>query len=199
MTGRSRFSGIDPRIVIGTMLIVASVVGVWAVVDSADRSSPVYIASETLSVGDTVSEENLEAVHVRLEAAGDRYLSRMPDANVVITRTVLKGEFVPLSSVKSGARVQVSAVVIESATRLPGSVEPGSLVDVWAAEQQDDGSFAPPVVVVGEASVVRVVEQQGLVAGAGGSTVEVLIPTGSVASMLAAIAGQSSISIVPAG
>lgn len=199
MAGRSRLPRIDPRIVIGTMLIVASVVGVWAVVDTADRSSPVYVASETLSVGDTVSEENLEAVNVRLEAAGDRYLSTVPDGNVVVTRTVLKGEFVPLSSVKSGARVPVSAVVIESATRLPGSVEPGSLVDVWAAEQQDDGSFAPPVVVVGDVSVVRVVEQQGLVAGAGGSTVELLIPTGSVASVLAAIAGESSISIVPAG
>lgn len=199
MSRRSRLAGVDPRLVIGTGLILASVAGVWTVVEAADRSSPVFVAPETLTVGDTVSEDDLEVAHVRLEAAGERYLTHIPDGGLVITRTVFEGEFIPLASVKTDARVQVSAVVVESATRLSRSVEPGSLVDVWAAEQQDDGSFAPPVVVVGGVSVVRVVEEQGLVAGSGGSTVEVLVPSGSVASVLAALAGEASISIVPAG
>ena len=199
MKGRSRFPRVDPRLLVGVGLILASVAGVWFVVEAADRSSPVYVARSTLSVGDIISEDDLTVTHVRLDAADARYLASMPDGDLVVTRTVFKGEFVPLTAVRTGAQVQVSAVVVESATRLPGSLEPGSLVDVWAAEQQKDGSFGPPVVVVERASVVEVLEQQGLVSAGSANALEILVPTGSVALLLAALAGESSLSIVPAG
>lgn len=199
MKGRSRMLRVDARLVVGVGLILASIAGVWFVVEAADRSSPVFVASSTLSVGDTIEEGDLSVAHVRLDAADARYLSSMPDGGLVVTRTILEGELVPRSAVKSEAQVRMSAVVLDSGTRLPGSVEPGSLVDVWAAEQQEDGSFAPPVVVVGGASVVEVLEQQSLVTAGGGETVEVLVPTGTVALLLAAVAGDSAISIVPAG
>ncbi|MET0480665.1 MAG: flagella basal body P-ring formation protein FlgA [Mycetocola sp.] len=199
MKGRFRLRAIDPRVVVGAGLILASVAGVWFVVDAADRSSPVLVAASTLSVGDTLSEDDLDVAHVRLDKADARYLARVPDGGLVVTRTVFKGEIIPLSAVKASAHVQVRAVVVESATRLPGSVVTGSLVDVWAAERSEDGSFAPPVVVVGGAGVVEVIEQQGLVSSGASNTVELLVPTGSVALLLAAIAGESAISIVPAG
>lgn len=199
MKGRLRLPAVDPRAVVGAGLILASIAGVWFVVEAADQSSPVLVAGATLSVGDTISQGDLEVAHVRLDAADTRYLASVPEGGLVVTRTVFEGELIPLSAVKAGARVQVRAVVVESATRLPGSVEAGSLVDVWAAEQQEDGSFAPPIVVVGGASVVDVLEQQGLVTTGAASTVEILVPTGSVALLLAALAGDSAISIVPAG
>jgi hypothetical protein len=199
MKGRSRLPGVDPRLLVGVGLILASITGVWFVVEAADRSHPVFVATSTLSVGDTLAEDDLAVAHVRLDAADPHYLASIPAGGLVVTRTVFEGELVPLTAVKAGARVQVRAVVVESATRLPGSIATGSLVDVWAAEQQDDGSYAPPVVVVAGASVVDVLEQQGLVASGATDTVEVLVPTGSVAVLLAALAGESAISIVPAG
>ena len=104
-----------------------------------------------------------------------------------------------IDEVKADADVQVSPVVVESTVALAGSVKPGSLVDVWAAEQQDDGSFAPPTIIVSDAGVVRVIEQRGLVSPGEGDTVEILVPTGHVAALLAALSGESAISIVPAG
>ncbi|MCU1559606.1 SAF domain-containing protein [Mycetocola sp.] len=199
MNGRLRLPAVDPRVVVGAGLILASVAGVWVVVEAADQSSPVLVAASTLSVGDTIAEDDLEIAHVRLGAADARYLVSVPDGGLVVTRTVFEGELVPRSAVKAKAAVQVRAVVVESATRLPGSVKPGSLVDVWAAEQQEDGSFAPPVVVVGGASVVEVLEPQGIVAAGPADTVEILVPTGAVALLLAALAGDSAISLVPAG
>lgn len=199
MKRRSRLPGVDPRPLVGVGLILASIGGVWFVVEAADRSSPVFVATSTLSVGDTISEDDLAVAHVRLDAADTHYLASLPENDLVVTRTVFAGEFVPLTAVKAGARVQVRAVVVESATPLPGSVETGSLVDVWAAEQQQDGSFAPPVVLVAGASVVEVPEQQGIVASGTADAVEILVPTGSVALLLAALAGESAISIVPAG
>jgi hypothetical protein len=199
MKGRSRLPAVDPRVLVGAGLILASIAGVWVVVEAADRSSPVLVAASTLSVGDTLSAEDLAVAHVRLDDADARYLASVPDGGLVVTRTVFTGELIPLSAVKAGAEVQVRAVVVDSATRLPGSVEPGSLVDVWAAEKQEDGTFAPPVVVVGRAHVVEVLEQQGLVTAGSANTVEILVPTGTVALLLAALAGDSALSIVPAG
>ena len=196
---RSHRFAIDPRLAIGVGLIVASILGVWSVVQSADRSSPVYVAGSTLSVGDTISAEELAVAHVRLDAAADRYLTTIPDGGLVVTRTIFEGELVPRSAVRADAAVQVRAVVVESGIALAASVKPGSLVDVWAAEQQEDGSFLPPTVIVSDAAVVRVIEQQGLVASGAGATVEVLVPAGSVAALLAALAGTSAISLVPAG
>ena len=170
----------DPRFAVGVVLIVVSIVGVWLVVQSADRSTPVYLARSTLSVGDVVHDGDLTVAHVRLGEADTRYVPNggIPDDGLVVLRTVLKGELLPQSAVATDAAVNVSALVVGSASTLPESVEAGSLIDVWSAKVQDDGSFAPPVVLVSGASVVRVVEQQGLVA-AGGQDVEILYVKGS--------------------
>ncbi len=197
--GRSRRFGLDPRLGIGIGLVVVSIVGVWSLVQSADRSSPVYVASSTLSVGDTITAGDLAVAHVRLDSAAERYLSAIPEAGLVVTRTIPEGELVPRTAVGTGAEVDVSALVVPSAVALAGSVKTGSRVDVWVAEQQEGGSFAPPTVIVSDASVVRVVEQQGLVSAGGGDTVEILVPHGMVAAVLAALSGDNALSIVPAG
>jgi hypothetical protein len=190
---------LDPRFLVGIVLIVISIVGVWLVVQSSDRSTPVYLARSTLSVGDVVRDDDLTLTQVRLGDADAAYLADggIPDEGLVVLRTVLKGELLPQSAVATDATVNVSAIVVGSTSTLPESIEAGSLIDVWSAQVQDDGTFAPPVVLVAGAAVVRVVEQQGLVA-AGGQDVEVLVPKGKVASVLAALAGGDAISVVPA-
>ncbi|MFU8945666.1 hypothetical protein ACLRGF_02940 [Mycetocola zhadangensis] len=190
---------LDPRFLVGIVLIVISIVGVWLVVQSSDRSTPVYLARSTLSVGDVVRDDDLTLTQVRLGDADAAYLADggIPDEGLVVLRTVLKGELLPQSAVATDATVNVSAIVVGSTSTLPESIEAGSLIDVWSAQVQDDGTFAPPVVLVAGAAVVRVIEQQGLVS-AGGQDVEVLVPKGKVASVLAALAGGDAISVVPA-
>lgn len=189
----------DPRFAVGIALIILSIVGVWLVVSSADRSTPVYLARSTLSVGDVVHHGDLTLTNVRLGDADTSYVAdgSIPDDGFIVLRTVLKGELVPQSAVGTDASVNVSAIVVGSTSALAASVEAGSLIDVWSARVQDDGTFAPPVVLVAGATVVRVVEQQGLITG-GGRDVEVLVPKGKVASVLAAVAGGDAISVVPA-
>ncbi len=190
---------VDPRFIVGILLIIASIVGVWLVVSSADRTTPVYLARSTLSVGDVVRDGDLLLTNVRLGDADSRYVAdgSIPDDGLIVLRTVLKGELLPQSAVGTEKSVAVSAIVVSSTSALAESVEAGSLIDVWSAKLQDDGAFGPPTVMVAGAAVVRVIEQQGLVAG-GGEDVEVLVPTGKVAAVLAAIAGGDAIAVVPA-
>ena len=126
----------------------------------------------------------------------------LPDGGLVITQSVRDGELVPLSAVGSVAGLRTTAVVIESTGPLSSAVVPGSGVDVWAApavEQTGQAApFGPPSVLVPGAIVVRVLEDDGLVAS-GGVAVEVLVPRARVARLLHSIANADALAIVPSG
>jgi hypothetical protein len=189
----------DPRFAIGLILVVASVVGAWALVAGADRSITVYAARGALAVGDRIHAADLSVARVRLDTAGQLYVTpkRMPAEGLVVTRTVAAGELVPVSAVGTRAGASVTSVVVAVRGKLPGSLGPGSVVDVWGARQSTQGQFGPPSVIVGSASVVRVIESTGLIADGSGQSVEILVPKGKVATVLESIANQDSIALVP--
>jgi hypothetical protein len=200
MNDRGRRFPLDPRFVIGLALVAASVAGVFVVVAQADKSVAVYSASDTLSVGDSVDASDLVISRVRLEFQGDLYLTPdlLPDKGVVITRTVAKGELVPVSAVGSRTGETVTSVVVDVRGTLAGSIIPGSVVDVWAARAGEHSQFGPPAVLVPQAAVVRVVESSGLIAAGDSQSVEVLVPTDRVAAVLESIANSDAIALVPA-
>jgi hypothetical protein len=189
----------DPRFAIGLVLVVASVVGVWAIVAATDRSVTVYAARGALSVGDRIDAADLTVARVRLDSAGQMYVTpeRMPVDGLVVTRTVAAGELVPVSAVGTQAGASVTSVVVAVQSKLAGSLGPGSVVDVWGARETAQGQFGPPSVIVGSASVVRVIESTGLIADGKGQSVEILVPKGKVATVLESIANQDSIALVP--
>jgi hypothetical protein len=195
---RSRF-WFDPRFAIGLALVVASVAGVFAIVNSADTSELVLAARAPLATGDLVNADDLVATSVRLDGALDTYLveSDIPDDGFVITRPVAEGELVPASAVGSVAGLRQASVVISVNGQLPGSVGPGATVDIWAAKELESGVYGPPIVVVSAATVVRIVESDGLVVDDSSGTVEVLVPRLNIARVLEAIANDDALSLVP--
>jgi hypothetical protein len=61
----------------------------------------------------------------------------------------------------------------------------------------DDRRFGPPAVLVGSATVVRVLESKGLISDSRGHVVELLVPRDKIARVLEAVAGGDAISLVP--
>ncbi len=197
--GRSRRSfALDPRLAIGVVLVVASVAGVHAVVTAADRSVLVYAAASAISPGDRIYAADLRPVSVRLGETVNRYLDaeHVPSEGLLVTRSVDVGELVPISAVGSAASIRFASVVVTVNGQLSKSIAPGVVVDVWSAVETDHGVYGPPVVLVGSATVVRVVESSGLIAERGGG-VEVLVPRGRIARVLEAVANGDAISLVP--
>ena len=192
---------IDPRLIIGLALVVASVGGVVAVVSAADETVAVLAAGESLAPGDRVEKGDLVTVDVRLPGATDRYLipGDIPAEGVVVTRTVGKGELVPVEAVGSASGARVASLVLDVAGTLAASVQPGALVDVWAAREEEGGRFGPPTVIVSGATVVRLVQSDSIVSGGGSTAVEVLVPKARIARVLEAAANSDAVSIVPAG
>lgn len=198
--GAARRLGIDPRLVIGLLLVVASAVGVFALVSAADASETLYSARVTLTAGDRIDEDDLLATSVREGAGGGLYLAPgdIPADGLIVTRTVGEGELVPLSALGSAAGVRLTSIVLSVDGQLPATVVAGSVVDVWVASEDDDGRVGAPEVIVSGATVVRLVESETIVAGRQTTAVELLVPRDRIARVLEALAAEASVSVVPA-
>lgn len=195
---RFRFGTIDVRLLIGTALVLASIGGVWGVVASSDRSVAVYAASSTIVAGDAIDAEALSVVRVSLGASQELYMT--PDAlpeGAVATRTVFAGELVPGDAVGTPEEVSTASVMVTVSGRLPAGVSAGRAVDVWASGATDRDDPEPPSVLVSGATVSRIVEQEGLVSGGGDVSVELAVPEGAVAVVLAATAAGDALTLVP--
>jgi hypothetical protein len=189
----------DPRFAIGLALVIASVVGVYAIVATADKTSQVYAARGPLVAGQQVEVDDLVVRSVRLGAADRMYLASgsLPETGAVVTRSIPAGELIPASAVGSAATGNETSVVLRVKGDIAASVAPGTSVDVWSAARTEHDRYAPPAVLVGGATVVRVIEADSMVAGDDGLSVEVRVPKKKVAAVLEAIANADAISLVP--
>ena len=105
----------DPRLILGLVIVAASVaLGSWAV-SSAGRTVAVYAASGPLTPGEAVDAGSLRTVEVRLGSGSRDYFlagSPLPD-DLVALRVVGDGELVPRSAVGTSEELAVRAVAIE--------------------------------------------------------------------------------------
>ena len=195
---RKRF-WFDPRFAIGVALIAVSIAGVMGIVAAADSSVLVLSARSALSPGERVDASDLVPTSIRLDGATDLYLALgdVPDDGLIVTKPVAAGELLPVSAVGLTAGERLSSVVVTVGGGLPASVESGSSVDLWAARESESGEFSPPTVVVSAATVVRLVESDGLVVDDESGAVELLVPRSRIARVLEAIANGDALSIVP--
>ncbi|MDD7945053.1 SAF domain-containing protein [Microbacterium sp. NE2HP2] len=196
---RNRIRRADARVIIGVVLVSISVAGVWAVVSAARQTSAVLTAARTIVVGETVEAADLRVVEVALGSADDIYAA--PGAlepGGVATRTIPAGEFVPRAAVASPDDVEVTTVVVQTAGAVPGSVSPGTRVEVWSAPQRERGVFGEPRILVREATVRAVQAGDGLMAQQRSAAVELVVARTDVSAALAAVAAGDAVSVIPA-
>lgn len=190
---------LDPRLVIGMVLVAASTTGVWALVSGLDDSVEVYTMRDTATPGTRIRAGDLATESVRLGTAGDRYLvpGDVPADGLVVSRTVEAGELIPATAVDDADRTGLATVVVSSRGVLPSGLDTGSTVDVWSARLVERGEYEPPAVLVAAAEIAAVQEPAGMVQS-GGPAVELLVPREKVAALLEALAAGDAIDLVPA-
>ncbi len=194
----------DVRLLIGLALVLASVAGMVGIVGALDRRVAVYAAPGALLPGEVVTADDLVERMVTLDGAEASYLraGAIPPEGVVVARPVAAGELLATAAVGSADGIRATALVLPLAGPVSATIGPGSLVDVWASAASTSAASAeaalPPIVLVGDATVVRVVEADGFVAD-GAVEVEVLVPRTRIARVLQAIADGSALALVPAG
>jgi hypothetical protein len=191
---------LDPRLLIGIVLVGVSTAGVWALVSGLDDSADVYAVRDTVTPGTRLHESDLSLESARLGETAKRYLTPgdLPEQGLVVTRTIGAGELVPASAVDAVDRADLATVVVPSRGALPSELQMGSTVDVWAAGELEQGGFEPPAVLVADAQIAGIHEPEGMVASSAGVSVELLIPREKVAALLQALAAGDAIDLVPA-
>jgi hypothetical protein len=200
-TSGRRHRTIDVRLLIGLALVAASVVGVVALVGAVDARTTVYAAASGLSPGDRIDRGDLVEREVSLDGADGLYLGvdELPADGLVVVHPVHDGELLPRTAVGDASGIRSTALVLELTAPPSSAVRAGAVVDGWASPADAEGrGFGAPVVLVPDAVVVRVVEDDGLVSS-GGSAIEVLVPRSRVARVLQAQAAGDALAVVPAG
>ncbi|MFC8734563.1 SAF domain-containing protein [Luteimicrobium sp. NPDC057192] len=200
----------DPRLLVGCALVAGSVALGATVVSSARDTAPVYVAAHDLVPGDPVEASDLRVVDVNLGGEASRYLAPEGDgltAGSVATSVVRSGELVPRTALGKESDVTVRAVAVPVSGTLSDRVRTGSTVDVWFVPKAASGTVvaggaddagAPRRLTQG--AVVAQVDEPGssLVVG-GQTTVQVLVRPGDLPAVLAALAADGTVTVVPGG
>jgi len=189
----------DLRFLVGLVLVVVSIAGVWLLVSSSRQTTPILQATRTILPGENIDSADFQIVEVGLGALAGTYLAPQDvDPHSIATRTLPEGELVPLSAIGDQDSARTTTVVVSS-TALPEGVRAGTVVELWHSPLKDDGkTLDAPRVLVGDAVVAAVAEADGMLSQSR-TDVEVVIDRSEVADVLAAIASGSVVSIIPAG
>lgn len=206
----------DPRLVVGVLLVLASVVAGGRLAAAGDASVRVWAARATLASGDEVTAPELVAVRVGLRESAPRYLSA--DAplprGLVALRTVGAGELVPATSVGDASALDRTPLGLPYEGEVPQGMVKGALVDVWvtplppSAASTLDGDAAggagtdppgAPTVLADRVEVTEVSASSGAFASSRGRTVSVSLSRDQVAQALAArsAGAQTTLLLVP--
>ncbi len=187
----------DTRLLLGVLLVLASVVVGSRVVASAQQARPVWAAARELPLGSVVRADDLVVAQVRLADSATRYLPVVgrPPTGLVVARAVGAGELVPAAALTqspdqpSGHLVSVPVEVLH----YPPGLDRGDVVDVFVSAAEgtaSSGASGPsgPQRVLVHARVAEVDDPGERLGGGGAAAAVVLsVPDGDVPAVIGAI------------
>lgn len=187
----------DPRLIVGIVLVVASVLMGAVLVSRLSETTSVLVARSAIVPGDAISVEDLETVELRLGEQTDHYVGTpeaIPDGAVAL-RTIRAGELVPMSAIGQSAEVPLRPVVIPVDAAVAESVVPGATVELWhTAPAAEEGADAQAGLLVPDAVVRRIDEGSSL--GMQEMSVEVLVPSDSVDEVLEVLSQDERLDVI---
>lgn len=201
----------DTRLLVGVLLVLASVALGALVVAHADDRTPMYAARTPLVPGQRLTAADLSRVDVRLGGQERRYLSAAtglaPDRFVL--RAVPAGELVPAAAVGGRDRVGVQPLVVTVDAGAAATLQVGSRVDVYV-DRLDPGAGAAAAGTggrgfLGPELTLESVVVSSLPRGAGGlgggssgdRAVQVMAPTSRIKEVIGAVDLGARVTVVP--
>jgi hypothetical protein len=192
----------DARLLVGAMLVVLAVVATYLFITTANSTTRVWASARALVPGEVLEPADLTVAEVNLADLGEKYLSadiELPEGSSVRS-VVAAGELLAASTVSPLSELEGRVVAIDVAGSVPSVVDAGSLVDVWAQQEQngldDDGT--EPEQLVDSAPVAHITRDVGSFGVGDGARIEVFVGTGDLSEVLAALDGRSVLSVVGA-
>lgn len=143
-------SWFDPRLLLGVLLVVGSVVAGTTIVASADRSVQVWALTRDVAASTVLAAEDVRPARVRLFDSASHYVSTATSpAGRAVTSGLRAGELLPAAVVRGTP----PGLVVSLPVRPENSpaLDRGQSVDVWAGAKG-----CPPRRVLGSAAVQEI-------------------------------------------
>jgi hypothetical protein len=184
------------NLILGLLLITVSMVGVWLVIESNNRTEEFLVAARPAASGTMISESSFRVVRMNLGESSELYLrpGDLEPGNYLLN-TMAAGQLVALGSVASAIIDARQPVVITSTMPMPQGVGVGDFVDIWVSEALPGGTFAAPMTLVLDAEIVDIAEAAGVLSDQQ-PQVQVLVPAESVSPILDAVASRHALSMI---
>ncbi|MEC5178946.1 hypothetical protein [Arthrobacter sp. CG_A4] len=188
----------DPRLLVGILLVLASVVGVISLLGAADQTTEAYSARESIAVGERLTTDKLNRVKVRLGDVEQHYLnpeSGLTEGLVAVQR-IGKDQLLPRESLGRLDALDRKPVAVTIDEALPGQAVAGSRVDVWVALPDTRNGFSEPTLLLPGAEIAQVTTGSAALGSARSTVVMVLVPDEQMPKLLGAQANKAKISVV---
>jgi hypothetical protein len=192
----------DPKLVIGLLLLFGSLALGARVVAQADNTRPVFAARAVMPTGTPLTADLLQVVRLRLTGTSAPYLdARKPlPQGMVVLRTIGAGELVPLGSLAAADQLLERPVTIPLDGPVPTGLSAGGRVDVWAAGKRRDavgGGYDDPQRIAEMVEVFDLSDSNSALTSDRSGSVDVLLPAETLPSVLAAMANDARITVLP--
>lgn len=188
----------DPRLLVGVLLVLASVVGVISLVSGADRTTEVYAAKDSIAVGEKLTPENVVRAKVRLGENEAHYVTveaGLPEGLVAVQR-VGKNQLVPRESLASADALDRKPVALTIDEALPSQAVAGTRVDVWVASPDARNGFSEPKLLLPSAEIAQVTNASTTLGSSRSTVLMVLVADTQMPAILGAQANDAKISVV---
>jgi hypothetical protein len=188
----------DPRLLVGVLLVLASVVGVISLVGSADRTTEVYAARDSIAVGEKLTPDNVIRAKVRLGETEENYVtveSGLPEGLVAVQR-IGKNQLVPKESLGKVDELDRKPVAVTIEETLPAQAVAGTRVDVWVALPDARNGFSEPKLLLPGAEIAQVSTGSTALGSSRNTVLMVLVADSQMPALLGAQANQAKISVV---
>jgi hypothetical protein len=188
----------DPRLLVGVLLVLASVTGVISLVGGADKTTEVYAARDSIAVGEKLSQDNVVRAKVRLGETEEHYLtveSGLPEGLVAVQR-IGKSQLVPRDSLGKVDALDRKRVTVTIEEGLPDQAVAGTRVDVWVALPDARNGFSEPKLLLPGAEIAQVTPGSTALGSSRNTVLMVLVADNQMPALLGAQANQAKISVV---
>jgi hypothetical protein len=188
----------DPRLLVGVLLVLASVVGVISLVGGADQTTEVYAAKDPIAVGEKLTTDNVVRAKVRLGDTEEHYVTveaGLPEGLVAVQR-IGKSQLVPKESLATVDSLDRKPVAVTIGEPLPPQAVAGTRVDVWVALPDARNGFSEPKLLLPGAEIAQLTAASSTLGSSRSTVLMVLVADSQMPALLGAQANQAKISVV---
>lgn len=189
----------DPRLLLGILLVLASVAGVSALLASQDRTTQVLAASRDLPVGTALKAADFDVVQVSLGGLEGTYVSAgdpFPQ-DAVAGKLLRNGELLVKADLTEADKLDRKPLGLDVQAPLPSGIRAGDRVDVWASLPNGQNGYSEPRRLLEAAEISELSVSDSVIGGADSTRLLVLVEDQDLPALLGALSNQAKIAVVP--